>query len=380
MLQFDLGQQLCEPNDIPARILVLLKGQARLVGRQKGRLTTVGKFGPGSVIGAASLLTGNPCENVIASGEVVACAISDQDWADLYATENSFRDWCDQQLWPQELLSLLETLDVDTAETESSPIDQLEPVLKSAQRCLPEPDSIEAAIQAGKRLFLTSSWGQARLGRAISTSSELPPADRFAHRLVALPADHVIADKVAGVPGGELVPADDAEKAELLPPVSRFSPERNVIESLRLIRGDGAIQETLACFQMLAQLMKLPFRRDSIEKVLQDNIRRGLSPNLQLCGQLAASLGLHVMAAKVPADAGTRLQVPSMLPWQGGFALVVASSEQGLKLASPKEGLVTLDPQDLAESFPEGIELLLMERSNATPDQKFGPAWFWPAL
>ncbi len=32
------------------------------------------------------------------------------------------------------------------------------------------------------------------------------------------------------------------------------------------------------------------------------------------------------------------------------------------------------------KSIPEGIELLLMERSNATPDQKFGPGWFWPAL
>ena len=139
-------------------------------------------------------------------------------------------------------------------------------------------------------------------------------------------------------------------------------------------------QETLACFQMLAQLMKLPFRRDSIEKVLQDNLRRGLTPNLQLCGQLAASLGLHVMAARVPSVAGTRLQVPSMLPWQGGFALVIASNERGLKLASPKHGMVTLEPEELAEQFPEGIELLLMERSNATPDQKFGPGWFWPAL
>ncbi|MGB1776836.1 MAG: peptidase domain-containing ABC transporter, partial [Synechococcus sp.] len=138
--------------------------------------------------------------------------------------------------------------------------------------------------------------------------------------------------------------------------------------------------ETLACFQMLAQLLKLPFRRDSIEKVLQDNLRRGLTPNLQLCGQLAASLGLHVMAAKVPAEAGTRLQVPSMVPWADGFALVVASNERGLKLASPSQGMVSLSPDDLAETFPEGIELLLMERSNATPDQKFGPGWFWPAL
>ena len=76
-----------------------------------------------------------------------------------------------------------------------------------------------------------------------------------------------------------------------------LQPERNVVDSLRLIRADGPIDETLARFQMLAQLMKLPFRRDSIEKVLRDNLRRGLTPNLQLCGQLAASLGLHVMAA-----------------------------------------------------------------------------------
>ncbi len=64
------------PIDIPARILVILQGQARLVGRHNGRLTTVGKFGPGSVIGAASLLCGSPCENVIAAEEVIACAIS----------------------------------------------------------------------------------------------------------------------------------------------------------------------------------------------------------------------------------------------------------------------------------------------------------------
>ena len=100
VLRFDLGGQLSEPNEIPARILVILQGQARLVGRHNGRLTTVGKFGPGSVIGAASLLCGNPCENVIASDEVIACAISDEQWTQLYGEEESFRLWCDKQLWP----------------------------------------------------------------------------------------------------------------------------------------------------------------------------------------------------------------------------------------------------------------------------------------
>ena len=378
LLRFELGQQLCEPDDIPARILVLLKGQARLVGRHNGRLTTVGKFGPGSVIGAASLLCGNPCENVIASDEVIACAISDEQWTNLYGQEEAFRLWCDQQLWPQELLALLEVLEEGTAETDSSALEQLEQALKTAKRCRPDLEAIDAALATGGRLYLTSCWGNATVGKPIQAASALPVADRFSQRLVLFPNASDVSD--GPEPGGDLVPVNAVEDAELLPPVSRYSPERNVVDSLRLIRAEGPIQETLACFQMLAQLMKLPFRRDSIEKVLQDNLRRGLTPNLQLCGQLAASLGLHVMAAKVPAVAGTRLQVPSMIPWQGGFALVVASNEQGLKLASPKHGMVTLGPADLADCFPEGIELLLMERSNATPDQKFGPGWFWPAL
>ena len=66
-LHFELGQLLCTPDAIPSRVLVILQGKARFVYRRNGLLTTVGKFGPGSVIGAASLMTGAPCENVIAS-------------------------------------------------------------------------------------------------------------------------------------------------------------------------------------------------------------------------------------------------------------------------------------------------------------------------
>ena len=113
--------------------------------------------------------------------------------------------------------------------------------------------------------------------------------------------------------------------------MSSFSPERNVVDSLRLIR-DGPLKETLACPDAGAD--EAVFRRDAIEKVLQDNLRRGLTPNLQLCGQLAASLGLHVMSARVPA-AGDQAPGALHAALAGGFALVIASNESGLKLASP---------------------------------------------
>ncbi|MDB4653296.1 peptidase domain-containing ABC transporter [Synechococcus sp. AH-551-E02] len=376
-LRFELGQQLSAPDAIPSRLLVILQGQARFVSRRNGLLTTVGKFGPGNVIGAASLMTGAPCENVIAADEVIACAISDQNWNDLYTSEPSFRDWCDAQLWPGELLALLEVLDQRSAEADQAPLAKLGEALQSVEKCAPTASAVATALANGRLVYVTSNWGEAQLGQPIESERDLPSSDRFALRLVSMPPSKAADEELS--PGASMVEAG-VETAELLPPISRYSPERNVVDNLNILSADGPIPETLACFQMLTQLMKLPFRRDSIEKVLQDNIRRGLKPSLQLCGQLAASLGLHVMGAKVPAVSGTRLQVPSMLPWKEGFALVVASNEQGLKLASPKHGMVVLAPDQLEESFPDGIELLLMERSNATPDQKFGPGWFWPAL
>jgi ATP-binding cassette subfamily B protein len=41
---------------------------------------------------------------------------------------------------------------------------------------------------------------------------------------------------------------------------------------------------------------------------------------------------------------------------------------------------VQITPDQLELTFTEGIELLLLDRTNATPEQRFGFSWFWPAL
>jgi ATP-binding cassette subfamily B protein len=148
----------------------------------------------------------------------------------------------------------------------------------------------------------------------------------------------------------------------------------------RLIRAEGVLEETLACFQMLSLELELPFRRDAIEKILRDVLRRGQTPDLQICGQLAVMLGLHVSGAKVAASQGTRLQVPALIPWKEGFALLRASHAGGMVLASPRDGIVQVPPDQIEEHYPEGIELLVLERTLQTPEQRFGPSWFLPAI
>jgi ATP-binding cassette subfamily B protein len=256
---------------------------------------------------------------------------------------------------------------------------------------------VQQALADGKRVFLGSQVSETKrvsLGDELSLASDIDalPLDRhgLAARLITLPnasAQILAPEKQPNPVGAEginptsVTRLDESEipQAPLRPPVSRFN-QKNEGNHDFFVSGEGVLEETLACFQMLTKLMKLPFRRDAIERVLRDQLRRGQAPTLRLCGQIAAGLGLHVSGAKVSTQMGMRLQTPTMVPWGDAFALAIRSDERGLLLASPSQGFVELDADQLEQAFPQGIDLLLMDRMSTTPEQKFGPTWFWPAL
>jgi len=393
LLSFDLGQQLVDPGVIPGRVLILLNGRARLVGQNQGRLLSLGKFEAGAVLGAASLLNGRGIENLIASDALTAAALADELWAELYQHNDSFRRWCQAQLWASEIAALIQDLQTKSVRAYSTSEELLQEALQSARRVPLDPTALEEAETAGRQVFLTSAWEGSSPGSRITPLSLPAESQPFPARLISLPSELV--ERILSTPPPSAAPprastnasdGDSTAEQSLNPtpagptPVSRFSPDGDWLERLRLIRAEGVLQETLACFQMLAQLMTLPFRRDAIEKVLREMTQRGQEPNLRLCGQIAAGLGLHVSGAHVTAAMGTRLQTPTLVPWKDSFALVARSNQSGLTLASPRDGIVELAPDQLEAAFPDGLDVLLLERSNATLNQSFGPSWFWPAL
>ena len=387
LLKFRIGQYLAESNALPAQVLVVLQGDCRLLGIEQGRLATLVRHGPGTIVGLASLLRAEPCEAVTAATDLIAASIPDQLIVELYGSEPSFRRWCDQTLWPSEVAALLQRLQHQSAHSDRSLQKQLAPVMKQAQLLPPavliDPIALKT-VADGRRLFLASANTGGQIGDLLQPG-QIPPRVQppFGLRVISLPVG--LSDGTQPPNEGRATVSPSAQLIQAAPDL----PQRSGLDlgqgsshapAFRLVRGEGPLEETLACFQMLASQLRLPFRRDSIEKVLRDSLRRGQTPNIQLCGQLGASLGLHVVSAKLPATMGTRLQIPAMLPWDGGFALAIASNSRGLRLASPRRGEILLTPAELETAFPEGIELLLMERSVNTPEQRFGPSWFWPAL
>ena len=381
--QFAVGDPLCLRGLIPSEILLLQSGTARLLVRDQGRLRTAEKLGPGSFVGLASLLRAAPCEEVSAGSEVEALVLADSLILELLASEPSFAQWCGSNLFTAELAALLALLLEQHPQAGTSLQELLDQARPQARLVPPEPSALAALPIEFSLLAASHNLIDHPLGAALNPRQGVPAATPpLPPRLIALPAE--LLAPVAPVLEAELMPEGSGSSGQ---PGGSNPPLASALDlgqrdrtALQLLRGNGPLEETLACFQMLAAELKLPFRRDAIEKILRDVLRRGQTPDLQLCGNLAAMMGLHVSGVRVPANQGTRLQTPALIPWQGGFAVVRGANARGLLLASPRQGWVEIPPDQLPEAFPDGIDVLMLERSSATPEQRFGFAWFWPAL
>ena len=394
--RYDLGQALSLDQQLPSELLLIVEGSARLMARDQGRLLTVEKLGPGSWVGLASLLRAGGCEEVSAAEPVVAAAIPDALALDLIADSGFYGQACAAVL-TAELAALLQCL-----------LERGAGGSLGLKESLQQAKSVAKVQAAGPKhtndqVYLASCNGtEQAYGSPVDLKDGLPPCQGpLPLRLIALPPNILnpgqrqpaqlpgsnghhdqaqSSDLALAVNGTQAIDATQVLELAPAPLASGLDLTGEGERRFRVIRAEGVLEETLACFQMLSLELELPFRRDAVEKILRDVLRRGQTPDLQICGQLAAMLGLHVSGAKVAASQGTRLQVPALVPWKEGFALLRASHAGGMVLASPRDGIVQLPPDQIEEHYPEGIELLLLERTLQTPEQRFGPSWFLPAI
>ena len=388
IVSFSPGQVLSRVQTISSDVYFLLSGQARLLTRHCGRLMTVDKLKPHRFAGLISLCRASPCEEVIASMAGEALLIPDHLIVSSFLPETGFCQWLGSTLFVAEAVDLLQRLTQDLP-AQSFDLDQDLQVFSKEARI--HASFTSDLLSGGDRSVLVASHNiqPYPLASRLRSDSEPPvPAPPLPLRLISLPSTLVngwmAPDPFVGSAprGSAQLPASDASRDAIDgdPLASGLDLGSRDAPAITLLRAEGQLEELLACFQMLAGLLKLPFRRDAIDKILRDVLRRGQTPDLQLCGAISASMGLHVSAAKVASQSGTRLQVPALVPWKDGFALVQASHSRGVVLASPREGLLTIPPGQLDETFPDGIELIFFERRHTSPNQRFGFSWFAPAL
>ena len=387
-ISFGTGHSLSTNTLIPDRVLVILDGRARLLGEQSGKPVTLGLMGPGSFIGLPSLLRAEACEEVSAMEPVEAWSIPDNLIAKLYRDETCFQKWCQSTLFPAELASFIEDLLHQSERNTFFVSDVLGKVIPHAKTLIASNETANQ-LEEQHLAFIGSANGSFKLNQELQREhfSEIRANKEasFAVRLITLPKTIVDQLKAGHSPRKQKDPVavEATQPTHIQPTNSRSSlnltgeDPRNRIE---LIRANGVVHETLACLRMLAQIMGLPFKRDALEKPIRDAIRRGKQPSLAMLGQLITNMGLQAYGAKVQASLCTRMNVPCLMAWGDGFGVVVQSNTNGMLMAHPSLGWVELSPEQIQKSAADGLEVILVDRTNTTPNAKFNFSWFIPAI
>ena len=61
-----------------------------------------------------------------------------------------------------------------------------------------------------------------------------------------------------------------------------------------------------------------------------------------------------------------RLQTPCVIKWKNSFALIIKSSQEGILIASPVDGFISVSSEKIESFFEEGISILLIEKTTET--------------
>lgn len=387
LFRYTMGQPILVREQLPPYVAIIHQGQARLIGYPPGANipVSVQRLEPGACCGWVGLTRQTACETIIASVETICFTIPAALFNQILRTEPTFAQYFRSQCAYIECFDLLAKelqRRADGTTDLTALTDELWP---------------QAVVQYWRRgdtlsegdLWVHSSagvWGEA--GQVFNPDAV---SGQDAVRLVGLP--HFIASAPATIV--QPIDAPDLstletehtnfqspEESDLVPLAPELFPDPVVQKKLRfpVFRGRGPVFGTLACFQMLAQYWGLPFRRDTLRRILSQQSESGAPPSLQTCGAIADFLGLKVQHVQVSSDRISRIPTPALIPWQSGFAVLYQVSSKRITIASPDQGLQRFALNTFEDLWGEVSEVLLLQPTANTPKQRFGLSWFWPSV
>jgi ATP-binding cassette subfamily B protein len=390
LLRYRIGQQILVREKLPAHVSIVYEGQVRLLGYdyRSQKNVSLQVVGAGEILGWIGLVRGVACETATASGETVCINIPGNDFLQLIRNQSEFSQAMLQQVSLCEVFELL-SLELDRGADASSNLKELTfqtwPTaivqnLPGGSLRSPQPDP--------NYLWLISSGsvGEHPTGSRLDPPS-LPASLPQNIRLLGFPLPEREIEAAAGdlaEPGESqaLVPTrlwDRAMDAPQQPP----TPERDPLApppKYPYIKGKGVMGSAMACFQMLTKFLRIPFRRDTVQKLLEQQLKTKGEISLYGCGTIMPALNINAQLAQIPASSLHRLSAPAMIRWQGNYALLYHISEKEIVLAVPEVGILHQTAEQVGEVLGEMFEVLLMQPSTSDPSEKFSIWWFLPSL
>ena len=411
-LRFGVGKVMVMKDKMQGQVAIISEGEVRVLGYDPRTKmpTTIDKLQPGEIIGWVNLARGVACETAMASTEVVCLALDNAEFKRLVDTYPELRQEFKTKAANVEIFDLfgiqlekeaqgdLELKDLALDAAEDATIHYLPPGEHSLTSEVVEP------LKNPNRIWLVSGGG-AIADFPVGSCLELTNDRRSIVVTGKEPARLLSVDRSKWF-RQNTSPAITLEKLDSTPPESVNLPDKTQWGSVResdeplpiieiepevttvvkdkkeypFVPGKTNLDVGVACFQMLSKYFGMPFRKEIIRRVIAEQLERTGTLSLPLCGGISELMGLNPQLISVPAKAFTRLEAPCFVRWQDSLALIYEIDEKELIIAIPELGIKSYKPEDFLGTWGEGGEVLLLQKTKETPQQKFGLNWFLPSI
>jgi len=189
LISFDIGEQLIDENIIPGRVLVVSNGSARSLIREKGKLKNFRKYEIGAVIGAASIMTGYPCENYTAGDGLEAFSIEEELWSELYRNDEKFKNWCDSQIWLEEVAYFISKKVDNFPKNIENSYELIDKFYQNSIRVKPTQNNLSNEIKKGNYVFnFTYIDEKFDFSKPVLSIDSSPAKRNYSTRLISIPA------------------------------------------------------------------------------------------------------------------------------------------------------------------------------------------------
>lgn len=404
--RYRMGQVILMRGQASSYVTFLLEGKARSLGydNQTQLPITLQLLNKGDVFGWVNALRGVPCETVIASTEAMGLSLSNREFLELIERYPAFKETFAQKVSMIELYDVLGNQLAQQAKgnnrlrewvTEIAPESQI--YLTSTQK------GHEPILSNPQWLWLVSGASDGyTAGSRFSLNGKMPEN----LRLIGIPAEHwqrclenissgedassaIVPTSPTAIPTWEEpVPYAEVEVVgqEKSKPKSTLSGIKG--KTYPFVKGNKPEAAATAIFQMLSQYFSMPFRKDVIERIVKEQLERQNQLSLPLCGAIVELMGLTAQLAMIPTSVVTQLYPPALVRWQDKLAILYEASEEGFVLGVPEKGILRLKKEDFVQALetevtPEGrqvLQVLLLQKTKETPQERFGLRWFIPSL
>ncbi|BAY07098.1 peptidase domain-containing ABC transporter [Calothrix sp. NIES-2098] len=373
LLQYRTGQWMLVKERMPAQVMVIYQGQARVLGYDQwtNSQISLAVVEEGEFLGWLGLLRGFSCEAVMASTDAIAITLEAAEFLQLMDTEPEFAEAVRSRPHISEVFELLSLEIQRHADATTDIKDLAREVWQQTQVVNLVPGPVNSQQFNKRHLWLVSAGsieGMTVGYRLALDGSQEIWENTAAVRLIGIPwqSPNEYGASLTITPAPEYPPD---------PIVENLAPAQTIFVS-----GNGVIDAPLACFQMLNQILGGSFRRDLIRKVLTNQLKTHKQISLPVAGAVIEMMGLQAQLVTVPAHVINRLTAPALIYWRDNLALLYKITERELVVAAPETGVCQYSPAEFAQIWGESGQVLTVEKAEGDRPEKFSLRWFLPSI